>query len=158
MFRVKEELLVPISNTLITTIEINMQVIICLDSPLKLICIHLLRFETKRCSFILTRLFFVSYIGNLLVISSTSRKIVRGNDHACNSKAYLEPSQTSTMELFCEDKRCVDGYNLLSIFVKSSIEDVRLVYEYVSAADGVSLVSKEISFFFRDVVENLHPR
>ena len=58
---------------------------------------------------------------------------------------------------FCEDKRCVDGYNL-TIFVKGCIEDVRLVYEYVSAADGVSLVSKEISFFFRDVVENLHPR
>ena len=61
------------------------------------------------------------------------------------------------MELFWEDKRCVDGYNL-TIFVKGCIEDVRLVCEYVSAADGVSLVSKEISFFFRDVVENLHPR
>ena len=135
-----------------------MQVIICLDSPLKLICIHLLRFETERCSFILKRLFFVSYIGNPLVISSTSRKIVRGNDRACSSKAYSEPSQTSTMELFCKDKRCVDGYNLLTIFVKSSIEDVRPVYKHVSAADGVSLISKEISFFFRHVVKNLHPR
>ena len=47
------------------------------------------------------------------------------------------------------------SYKLIS--QKSFIGDVWLGYKYVSVADGMSLISKEINFFFRDVVENVHP-
>ena len=45
------------------------------------------------------------------------------------AKAYLEPSQTSKIELFVE---MVNGFEPLTIFVKSSILDVCLGSQCVS--------------------------
>ena len=46
-----------------------------------------------------------------------------------NSRAYSEPSQTSTMELF---GKIVKDFQLLTILIKISILDIRLGFEYVS--------------------------
>ena len=45
------------------------------------------------------------------------------------AEVYSEPSRTSTMELFAQ---IVEGFQLLAIFIKSSILDVRLGFEYAS--------------------------
>ena len=51
------------------------------------------------------------------------------NSRACYTEAYSEPSQTSKMELFA---RIIKGFQLLTIFIKSSILDIRLGFEYAS--------------------------
>ena len=43
------------------------------------------------------------------------------------AEVYLEPSRTSTTELFA---KIVKGFQLLTIFIKTSILDTRLGFEY----------------------------
>ena len=45
------------------------------------------------------------------------------------AEVYLEPIRTFTMELFA---KIVKGFQLLTIFIKSSILDIRLGFEYAS--------------------------
>ena len=45
------------------------------------------------------------------------------------AEVYSEPSQTSTMELFA---KIVKGFQVLTIFLKSSILDIRLGFQYGS--------------------------
>ena len=45
------------------------------------------------------------------------------------AEVYSEPSRTSTMELFA---KIFKGFQLLTIFIKSSISDIRLGFEYAS--------------------------
>ena len=62
-----------------------------------------------------------------------------------NSEAYPEQSQTSKMELFV---KIVKSWNLLTIFKKSSILDVRLCSEYASefSSKQKTLVWRETDF------------
>ena len=45
------------------------------------------------------------------------------------AEVYSEPSQTSTMELFV---KIVKSFQMLTIFIKGSIFDFRLGFEYAS--------------------------
>ena len=45
------------------------------------------------------------------------------------AEVYSEPSRISTMELFA---KIVKGFQLLIIFIKSSILDIRMDFEYAS--------------------------
>lgn len=57
----------------------------------------------------------------MLVISSTSRKIARGNDYACNLEAYLEPSQAPKMEIVAE---ILNGCQPLYIFLREALSQM----------------------------------
>ena len=55
---------------------------------------------------------------------------IGNKDYTVLAEAYLEPSRTPTMELFCEISGCMS----LTNSQKSSIVDVRLSCEYASGS------------------------
>ena len=59
-------------------------------------------------------------------------------------EAYSETSGTSTMEFFA---KIVNGFQLLTIFAKSSLLDVRLGSEYASDSYYFELINKSEIYF-----------
>ena len=59
-------------------------------------------------SLVLEKVFFLPSITNLLVIIPISKINI---DYGGQSKAYLEPSRTSKMELFCKNSQQLKAVN-----------------------------------------------